>query len=89
VKNWTAKADERERKRATHRQFLAELLPFSEQEAFTFLDLGAGTGAAARGILSAYPHSTAILADFSAQMMGRPSGRCSPSPGATPTSNST
>jgi tRNA (cmo5U34)-methyltransferase len=70
VKHWTAKADERERKRAAHRRILGELLPFGEQDAFTFLDLGAGTGAAARGILSLYPRSTAVLADFSAQMMG-------------------
>jgi len=70
VKNWTAKTDERERKRAAHRRILAELLPFGEQDAFTFLDLGAGTGAAARGILAQYPQSTAILADFSSQMMG-------------------
>jgi SAM-dependent methyltransferase len=50
---------------------MAELLPFGEQEAFTFLDLGAGTGAAAKAILAAFPKSTAILADFSPQMMGQ------------------
>jgi SAM-dependent methyltransferase len=69
VQNWTAKTAEREQKRAAHWRFLGELLPFDEQDAFTFLDLGAGTGAAARGILDLHPRSTAILTDFSAQMM--------------------
>jgi tRNA (cmo5U34)-methyltransferase len=70
AQNWTAKAGEREAKRAAQWRFMGELLPFGEKEAFTFLDLGAGTGAAARGILGLYPNSTAVLADFSEQMMG-------------------
>ena len=70
VRYWTAKTAEREQKRATQWQFMGELLPFGEQDAFTFLDLGAGTGAAARGLLELYPRSTAILTDFSSQMMG-------------------
>ncbi len=69
VAAWAAEEEERERKRAGHRRLLASLLP-SGPEAFTFLDLGAGTGAASRAILDAHPRSTAILADFSAQMMG-------------------
>ena len=48
---------------------MARLLPFGQQDAFTFLDLGAGTGAASRAILGLYPASTAVLADFSAEMM--------------------
>jgi tRNA (cmo5U34)-methyltransferase len=70
VRYWTAKAAEREQKRATQWRFMGELLPFGEQDAFTFLDLGAGTGAAARGLLDLYPRSSAILTDFSPQMMG-------------------
>jgi len=70
VRYWTAKTAEREQKRATQWRFMGELLPFGEQDAFTFLDLGAGTGAAARGLLDLYPRSTAILTDFSPQMMG-------------------
>jgi len=66
---WASKSEEREQKRAAQWRFLGELLPFDEQDEFTFLDLGAGTGAAARGILELYPRSTAILADFSSQMM--------------------
>jgi len=69
VQAWAAEADRQERHRKVHRQFMASLLPFGEQEAFTFLDLGAGTGAASRTILGAYPRGTAILADFSAEMM--------------------
>jgi tRNA (cmo5U34)-methyltransferase len=67
---WAAKSEEREQKRAAQWLLMGELLPFDEQDEFTFLDLGAGTGAAARGILKLYPRSTAILTDFSAQMMG-------------------
>jgi tRNA (cmo5U34)-methyltransferase len=69
VAAWAAEEEERERKRVSHRRFLAHLLP-SGPDGFTFLDLGAGTGAAARAILDAHPRSTAILADFSAEMMG-------------------
>lgn len=69
VQFWTAKSEEREQKRAAQWLLMGELLPFDAQDAFTFLDLGAGTGAAARGILELYPRSTAILTDFSSQMM--------------------
>jgi tRNA (cmo5U34)-methyltransferase len=69
VQAWVAEAEASEGKRAAQRRFMAELLPFGEQDAFAFLDLGAGTGAASRAILEAYPRSTAILADYSAEMM--------------------
>jgi ubiquinone/menaquinone biosynthesis C-methylase UbiE len=69
VEAWTAEAERQERDRQSHRRFLTVLLPFGEQDEFTFLDLGAGTGAASRVILDLYPHSTAILADYSAEMM--------------------
>lgn len=62
-------ADRRERKNAAQWRLMSELLPFGEQDAFTFVDLGAGTGPAARAILDRYPRSTAILSDFSAPMM--------------------
>jgi hypothetical protein len=88
VQFWTAKTDERERKRVAHRRFMGEPLPFGEQDAFTFLDLGAGTGAAASGILGLYPRSTAILADFSPQMMGEGERELQPFAGATGTSSS-
>ena len=71
VQNWAVEAARHELRRARQRQFVADLLPFGKQDAFAFLDLGAGTGAAARAILTAFPASTAILADFSAQMMGQ------------------
>ena len=50
---------------------MAELLPFAVDEPFTFVDLGAGTGAAARTILDHYPAAHAVLADFSPQMMAQ------------------
>ena len=67
---WTAEAGRREREDVPRQRFMAALLPFGEQDALTFLDLGAGTGAASRAILDAYPRSTAILADFSPVMRG-------------------
>lgn len=69
VAQWAATAEERERTRVWPRRLLAELLPFAEHEPFTFVDLGAGTGAAARAVLDRYPASTAVLADYSPQMM--------------------
>jgi SAM-dependent methyltransferase len=69
VQAWSAEAGRKERARAAHRHFMAGLLPFAPGEAFTFLDLGAGTGAASRTILAEHPGAAAILADFSAEMM--------------------
>ena len=69
VEAWTAEAERQERGRQAHRRLTALLLPFGEQDEFTFLDLGAGTGAASRTILGLRPRSTAILADYSAEMM--------------------
>ena len=69
VAEWVARAGERERRRVWPRQLTAELLPFGDEERFTFVDLGAGTGAAARAVLARYPASTAVLADYSPQMM--------------------
>lgn len=68
VADWVAGAGARERGRARARELLAELLPFADDERFTFVDLGAGTGAASRAVLAAYPSSSAILADYSPQM---------------------
>jgi tRNA (cmo5U34)-methyltransferase len=70
VQNWSAETEARERNRVAHRQFMVRLLPFDPAQPFTFLDLGAGTGAASRAILDAFSNSQAILADFSPQMMG-------------------
>src|SRR6476660_3982929 len=69
VEAWTAEAERQEISPQAHRRFLALLLPFADRDEFTFLDLGAGTGAASRVILDLYPRSTAILADYSAEMM--------------------
>jgi tRNA (cmo5U34)-methyltransferase len=69
VQHWVKESTAQERKRAEARRLMAELLPFGEGAEFTFLDLGAGTGAASRSILERHPGATAIMADFSAQMM--------------------
>jgi tRNA (cmo5U34)-methyltransferase len=68
VARWLAGADERERRRTAERRLMADLLPFGDEDAFVFVDLGAGTGAAAGAVLEKYPAATAILADFSPQM---------------------
>lgn len=69
VRDWVKEAEVQERSRADQRRLMADLLPFGDDEEFAFLDLGAGTGAASRAILHRYPRATAILADFSVQMM--------------------
>jgi tRNA (cmo5U34)-methyltransferase len=69
VNFWKSTESDRERRRAGHRILMAELLPFGADEPFTFADLGAGTGAAARTVLDRFPAARAILADFSPQMM--------------------
>ena len=48
IADWVATSEDRERSRADQRRLMADLLPFGDDEAFTFVDLGAGTGAAAR-----------------------------------------
>lgn len=69
VAYWKSTQADRERRRGEHRRLIADLLPFGDDEAFTFADLGAGTGAAARVVLDRYPGAQAVLADFSPQMM--------------------
>jgi tRNA (cmo5U34)-methyltransferase len=71
VSFWKSTQADRERRRAGQRALLAELLPFAADEPFTFVDLGAGTGAAARIVLDHFPAAHAILADFSSQMMAQ------------------
>jgi tRNA (cmo5U34)-methyltransferase len=70
VAAWAAEAAARERNHGAQWRLMAELLPFGAQPTATFLDLGAGTGAASRAVLERHPESTAILADFSPEMMG-------------------
>jgi len=69
IEYWKATAEERERKRAEQRRLMAGLLPFADDEAFTFVDLGAGTGAAAGAVLERCPRARAILAEYSPQMI--------------------
>jgi SAM-dependent methyltransferase len=66
---WVSGAAERERTRLEQWRLMGQLLPFAPDNHFTFLDLGAGTGAAAKVILGLYPRSHAVLADYSPQMI--------------------
>lgn len=68
VANWVAAEGERERRRTEQRRLMADLLPFAADEPFTFVDLGAGTGAASRVVLDRFPRASAILAEYSPQM---------------------
>ena len=69
IANWVASAEDREPRRAEPRPLMADLLPFTHEERFTFVDLGAGTGAAAQAILDRYRGVFAVLADYSPQML--------------------
>lgn len=69
VRDWVASSGKREAKRVAQWRLMGELLPFDQGDAFTFLDLGAGTGAAARVILDLYPESRVVLAEYSPQMI--------------------
>jgi SAM-dependent methyltransferase len=69
ISYWKSTAGDRERRRVDQRLLMAALLPFGDDEPFTFVDLGAGTGAAARAVLDRFPGARAILADFSPQMI--------------------
>src|ERR1700733_3611256 len=78
VSFWKSRASDRARRDAEHRVLLAELLPFAADEPFTFVDLGAGTGAAARIILDHFPAAPAIRAYCSSQW--RAQGKVEPRP---------
>jgi tRNA (cmo5U34)-methyltransferase len=69
ARSFAAQSAQRERDRAEQLTLVARLLPFAAQDTFTFLDLGAGTGAAARAVLTEYPKATALLGEYSPQMV--------------------
>jgi tRNA (cmo5U34)-methyltransferase len=71
VSFWKSRGYDKARQDAERRTLMSELLPFAPNEPFTFVDLGAGTGAAARTILDHYSAAHAVLADFSPQMMAQ------------------
>ena len=71
VSFWKSREVDRAGRDAERRSLMAELLPFAVDEPFTFVDLGAGTGAAARTVLDHYSAAHAVLADFSPQMMAQ------------------
>src|SRR5260370_17311601 len=61
VSFWKSREGDRARRDPERRVMMAELLPFSADEPFTFQDLGAGTRAAARSVLDHYPAAHAAL----------------------------
>jgi tRNA (cmo5U34)-methyltransferase len=65
VKGFAARAEQRSEQLA----LVARLLPYGPEDTFTFLDLGAGTGAASSAVLADYPNASAILAEYSTLMM--------------------
>jgi tRNA (cmo5U34)-methyltransferase len=69
VAAWLSGSEDRERQRGEQRRLMADLLPFGDEDSFVFVDLGAGTGAAARAVLDRYPKSSALLAEYSPQMV--------------------
>ena len=69
VKEWARTQSDRDAQRVEHWRLLAKLLPFGVEESFTFADLGAGAGAASSYILDRYPRATAMLTDYSPQMI--------------------
>ena len=71
VSYWKSRESDRAARDAQRRVLMAELLPFEVDQPFTFVDLGAGTGAAARTILDHYTAARAVLADYSPQMMAQ------------------
>src|SRR6185437_3157455 len=71
VSFWKSREVDRASRDAERRVLMAELLPFAAGQPFTFVDLGAGTGAAARTVLDHYSAAHAVLADFSPQMMAQ------------------
>ena len=68
ARDFAAQSEQRERQRREQLTLVARLLPFGPRDRFTFMDLGAGTGAASRAMLAEYPQAHAILAEFSPQM---------------------
>jgi trans-aconitate methyltransferase len=60
--------EQREVVRAAH-QHMISLLPFQRDNTVEFLDLGAGAGAVSISVMTAFPNSSAMLADSSEAMM--------------------
>src|SRR5690242_13759935 len=68
ARTFAVEAGQRETRRREQLQLMARLLPFGPEDEFTFVDLGAGTGAASRAFLDEYPRAHAILAEYSPAM---------------------
>ncbi|MFI5266204.1 MAG: class I SAM-dependent methyltransferase [Chloroflexota bacterium] len=63
------KEPEHEAEVRTAHQLMIELLPAAPDEAFRFLDLGAGAGAVSASVMAHFLKAAAVLADMSAPMI--------------------
>ena len=63
---WMERQDDDARDYLRH---IAHLLPFDPDQPIRVLDIGAGYGALTRVILDAFPHSTAVVHDYSEPML--------------------
>lgn len=59
---------------------LIRLIPFQEKEAFSVLDLGAGTGLVTALVRNAFPNARATLVDVSEKMLEKAKARFSQNP---------
>lgn len=70
-------AEQREVVRAAHDHMIS-LLPFSPDDVFDFLDVGAGAGAVSISVMTAFSNASGVLADMSEAMMQAGMERLSP-----------
>ncbi|HEY7294436.1 MAG TPA: class I SAM-dependent methyltransferase [Dehalococcoidia bacterium] len=69
VQEYVARMDRRAAERQEPLALLARLVPFPAESALQVLDVGAGYGAVAAAVLTAFPRATAVLLDISEAMM--------------------
>lgn len=69
VRWWAERTDREEERRRPRFELLADVLPFEEDDEFTFCDLGAGYGALTAVLLERFPHARAVCVDGSRAML--------------------
>lgn len=78
VQEYVTRMDARAGEREQQLALLTRLLPYPAEHAISVLDLGAGYGAVAAAVLSAFPQATASLLDISEAMMTLGAERMAP-----------
>lgn len=68
VKDWEKRQSRQESLRRRQFQLVAELMPFTADATFNFLDVGCGYGALATFLLEQYPNAQAVCHDGSEEM---------------------